>query len=360
MNMSLSKFIKRFVIGFAIAFGIALVGGGGFLKVRYFHHKLPTKAVKLEDVKGVYILNMDRSTDRRAVYEKMLREHFGNNFLGKNIGEEIRLQNIVDGKKEIIFENVETGQKVNFQQTSKNGNKFIENGTWKVYTKKDPQVYFYVKMDETQQKYAKMEYLKMNEEQKKKNWYAGIINFEKGRIYSTGGNFLSFLHAFEKIANQPDGTYGIVFEDDFFVDKNFYKKLQNALSEAPENADLLKLSVSQLNYYKNKSKRIPRTRENIKVMLNSFKKYGYGSYVKTAKFNTDFILSSVCYVVSKKGAQKILDWYKDKKSAHFAPISDIQLNFFMAHNNPDFMSYQYINKVPVLLQDNAEQTTTLY
>ena len=342
-SVSLSRIIKGFVICLVIFLSIVLIGSGIVLKVKYFHHKLPTKAIKIEDINGVYILNLDRSTERRSAYEKMLRENFGNKFFGKNIGDEIRLSNAVDGKKDIIFENVETGQKVNYEETSKDGNEFIENGTWKAYTKKDPQIYFFTKM------LTPIE----------KEWNLKVRTMEKRRLYATGGNFLSFLHAFEKIANQPDGTYGIVFEDDFFVDKDFYKKLQNALNEAPANADLLKLSVSQLNYYKNKSKRIPRTIENIKIILNSFKEHGYGSYVKTAKYNHDFILSSVCYVVSKKGAKKILNWYMNEKSARFAPISDVAFNYHMAANNRDFMSYQYIKEVPVLLQDNAAQSTTL-
>ena len=107
--------VRRFIIGFVSVFLVAVLASGIFIKCKYFSNKLPTKSIKLEDIKSVQIINLDRAKYRREHYEKMLRDNFGDQFMGRKIGEEIRFRGI-DGKKDVILENLSTGQKFDYNQ----------------------------------------------------------------------------------------------------------------------------------------------------------------------------------------------------------------------------------------------------
>ena len=136
--------LRRFVIGFVSIFLVSVVASGIFIKCKYFSHKLPTKSIKIEDIKSVQIINLDRAKDRRANYEKMLHDNFGDKFLGHKIGDEIRLP-AVDGKKEIIFENLVNGKKYTYNdlKTYEKAYLILKDEKFKIYSKKDPENYWY-------------------------------------------------------------------------------------------------------------------------------------------------------------------------------------------------------------------------
>jgi len=137
------KSLRRFIIGFVSIFLVIVIVSGIFIKCTYFSHKLPTKSIKMEDIKSVQIINLDRSKDRREHYEKMLRDNFGDKFLGHKIGDEIRL-NAVDGKKDVILENLSTGQKFDYNQLKdKDMVEIFNKDLWKGYIRSQQQYYIY-------------------------------------------------------------------------------------------------------------------------------------------------------------------------------------------------------------------------
>ena len=326
-----SKIPSRFVIGFVSILLFAVLACGIFIKCRYFSHKLPTKSIKMEDIKSVQIINLDRAKDRRANYEKMLHDNFGDTFMGHKIGEEIRLSG-VDGKKEIIFENLVNGKKYKYEQIKGREDLYLKDRQFKIYSEKDKNNY----------------------------WYFSFTRNTKGdwrydSIFNIFGCNLSHWKAIEKISKQPDGTYGIIFEDDFYVGKDFDERLRNVLSEVPEDFDVIKISLTQ-SQFAHGYRRLPLSKKHIRFIKKSFRKYGYGSYLDLSIPSKDFgSLSVGCqgYMVSAEGARKIIEHTRN----HFLKSTgnDNNLNFYLPKDKI-IKSYIYLKEVPVLLSDYAVQS----
>ena len=77
--------MKKGIIIIACSFTLLLLTFILFIKFTYFNKKLPTKKVKIEDIKSVQILSLDYAVERRNNYENMLKTNFGDKFLGLNI-----------------------------------------------------------------------------------------------------------------------------------------------------------------------------------------------------------------------------------------------------------------------------------
>ena len=294
-----------------------------FLFVARFNRVLPVKPIKIEEIKSVQVINLDRSKDRRDFYEKYLHDRFGDKFLGFDI-KDIRLS-AVDGKKELIFEDIHTGKKVMYKDVAdKIG--YFDEGTYRVYNLRD-----------------KLElYWKMNYSQNKK-WHVPY----KGRmgnvaeLFNYMGCEFSHVKALRNIANQPDGTYALVLEDDFILHEDFENIFADALKYAPEGFDMLKLATS--GYVSNFEKAI------------SYFKFGYNSrYIDLAiqKYRgckSRLNVGAHGYLVSAKGARKILDFLKRKFSAR---VSDFDFFYNFPVNNV-IKSYIYTKKSPILLSSMA-------
>ena len=72
----------------------------------------------------------------------MLHDNFGDTFMGHKIGEEIRLSG-VDGKKEIIFENLDNGKKYKYEQIKGREDLYLKDRQFKIYSEKDKNNYWY-------------------------------------------------------------------------------------------------------------------------------------------------------------------------------------------------------------------------
>ena len=325
------KYLRRFVIGVFLTLLVAALASGIFIKCSYFSHKLPTKSIKMEDIRSVQIINLDRAKERREHYEKMLRDNFGDTFMGRKIGEEIRLSG-VDGKKEIIFENLDNGKKYKYEQIKGREDLYLKDRQFKVYSEKDPKNY----------------------------WYFSFTRKEKGEwrynsIFNIFGCNLSHWKAIEKISKQPDGTYGIIFEDDFYVGKDFDKKLQNILSEVPKDFDVIKISLNQAQILAG-YKQLPLSKKHIRFIKKSFRKYGYGSWMDLSVLNEEvgsFTYGDQGYIVSAEGARKIIEYTRNHFMRHSG--CDNSLYLFLPKDEV-IKSYIYLKKVPVLLSQDAKKS----
>lgn len=315
-------FITLFILTISLSFVIKKV---------YFTKKLPTQAVKLEDIKSVQFVNLDRAKDRRGKYEKMLKNNFGEHFLNHKIGNNIRLSG-VDGKKDLVFENIDTQEKIMYQQAQNKELEILGKGIYKVYSQKNPKIYVY---------------------------FSNVFGYSDVKktfniIYNKYGNLLSFITAFYNISKQKEGTYGFVFEDDFLIDKDFYNKVEMALQTAPQDFDLLKMSISHTDMNKG-YKKIPRGIKNLLRIANSYRKYGYGDYVDAKiKKRHSFVAGNQFIVVSQKGATKLLNYYKNHISYNGG--SDDEFWWFIPNIDKNISSYIYIREVPVLLSEDSEKS----
>lgn len=322
------KSLRRFVINVVSILLVVVLVSGIFIKCRYFSHKLPTKSIKMEDIKSVQIINLDRAKERRANYEKMLHDNFGDKFMGRKIGDEIRLSG-VDGKKEIIFENLDNGKKYKYEQIKGREDLYLKDRQFKIYSEKDKNNYLYFSFTRNQ----------------KGDWrYDSIFN-----IFGCG---LSHWKAIEKIAKQPDGTYGIIFEDDFYVGKDFDEKLQNVLREVPEGFDVIKISLNQAQSLAG-FKKLPLSVKHLKFIQRSFHVFGYGSWMDLSTPNKSFgSFTWGCqgYIVSAEGARKIIEHTRN----HFLVHSSCDVNvYFHLPKDKIIKSYIYLKEVPVLLSQDA-------
>ena len=328
------KSLRRFVIGFVSIFLVSVVASGIFIKCKYFSHKLPTKSIKLEDIKSVQIINLDRAKERRANYEKMLHDNFGDKFLGHEIGEEVRLK-AVDGKNELVFEDIHNGRRVMYKDIADKVG-YFDYGIYKVSSIKDKKLSFVWKKDGFDEIYGKHVTVKIN------------VNYL--------GCMMSHFKALQKIASQPDGTYGLVLEDDFALNKNFDKIFPEILKSVPKDFDIIKLGPSIPSQILCKDKICTNKYGFLNVIKKSFKKYGYGKYAN-AVFSKNKIYShgAVAQLISKEGAVKILDFYKQQFSYR---ISDSDY-FYYLPKQKILNSYYYLDSMPFLFDYEMNEKSTI-
>ena len=94
------------------------------------------------------------------------------------------------------------------------------------------------------------------------------------------GCFMSHMKAFEYIAN-GDKEYGLIFEDDVVIDTNILKRMNMAIEDVPNNWDILVLGC-------------------ICIVCDKYEKY----------YDTHRFFLMHCYVVNKKGANRLLSLLK--------------------------------------------------
>ena len=320
------------VIGLLFVFLMQILTAGIIIKQKYIHYRMPTKAIKLADIKSVQIINLDRLKDRREHYEKMLRDIFGDTFLGHKIGEEIRFRG-VDGKKDVILENMSTGKKFDYNQLkNKDMAKIFNKDKWKGYIRNEKQYYIFFDNKKTRTK-------------------DDILRI----IFSKFGCHLSFLKAISNVAKQPDGTWGIIFEDDFKVEKDFYKQMEKILSKIPADAGILKLNVAYKRVIKDGEiyhvfdkgrKRIPLT-EIIKYgfyhgIFQSWNEHGYSSdwLGMSEDYPNDYLPSNVCFMIKAETARYLVKHYP----SYTHPVLG---NEGVIYLTPEHNAYVWLHKMPV-------------
>ena len=231
------------------------------------------KPVSIDEIEKVYVINLERSQDRKTACMQMLYENFGEKFLNQ------KLENIffraTDGAKDLVIE----------PQNDKLKTKII-------YDKNDSDF----KVKQTDKKYY---ILDCGTKIRKRKMTVGEI-----------GCLMSHLRAINDIAKN-NYKYGIIFEDDFCFNPvqksekpyNFYYNLQQALNEAPSGFDILKIDARSLKIFKKNNQNQFKTLAKIK----HFFKYGYNQY--WCNMNCFLHLTGAyAYIVSQKGAKNIIEF----------------------------------------------------
>lgn len=299
------------------------------VKFIFFSQKLPTQSVNIANIKSVQIINLDRSKNRRDNYEKMLKNNIGDKFLGFNIGDEIRLSGI-DGKKDVVFENIDNGEKITYNENRRN-NTILMDGIYKVYSKNDKSLYvYYTNLQKT-------------------------VFKDNSLLFNKFGCNLSHLLALRNISKLKNDEYGLILEDDFLVGKDFYRKLQNVLNNAPTDFDVLKISLQHRKAMQG-YKRIAIRPNTLQVVLHSFGKFGYGDWIDNSVMDTkvkQFVNGAQAYIVSKKGAEKILQYYASNIAKH---ENDVLVFYTIPKENRNIKVYTYLKQMPVLLRYDAQES----
>lgn len=250
----------------------------GFIVSNKLADKSATKNTRLDDIEKVYVINLDRSKDRKDRYEKLLRENFGDKFLGQKI-ETIRFRG-TDGKKDIIFEDWDTKQRISSVDIASGKKKLKEKGFYKVYDRHNPSIWINI---------ATNEHFKEIHDQQMGLGYMGCT--------------LSHIRAIND-AYKNRYANALIFEDDFDFavnPKNFYNDLQQALSQTPLFFYYLKLD--QLYYNKIKVGFFQKIKSSLK--------YGRLKYWTFVDSYSKFLPFMTSYIVSYDGAKAISNFVKD-------------------------------------------------
>ena len=312
---------------------------------------LPTKSIQLDDIKYVKVINLDTAKDRRQYYEKMLHHYFGETFLGKKIGDEIRLKGVY-GKKDVEFVNLDTGEVWDYDKiVKKNGGKWTWQASRDVFgldtkwigrVKNNKNIYI---------KFSPMDIKSPAKVNVYKNFYYAIF----GKF----GCHLSHLKAIQEIAKLPAGSWGIVFEDDFEVNKWFHKDFkENILENIPEDAEMLKLVIKPEHFKNNAC-----YRQNKTNIYRSFLNKGYGKWNDLAEADKMVqcnVNTNGVNMISQEGAKKIADFYKNNFALN-AHGNDYEFFWLMPKDKRiKLRSYQYLPKKRVVWLSSLNDKSIIY
>ena len=320
----MKKLLKIFATIVIICLIVVLV-----VKLCFTFNKGVVSPINMEDIKSVQVINLDRSQDRREKYEKMLKDSFGDKFLGQNIGDEIRLAG-TDGVKHLaIIELDDKGNEVKNVDIAKLKAREVElkNGVnYKVFDKNYPEFVYNYRLDPD----------KIVVDRKKKH-----------RRHLTVGEFgcmLSHLRAIRNVANNENSNFGLVVEDDLYIPKNFYDNLKIILANAPKGFGLIKLDSA-----KGGGKDHFSVNNHTSSFLFSDLIYGRNKYVYNIKAEIFHgIAGTTGYVITKDFAKKITELFKAETINGFEGASDMLLFMVLPkkYNADDI----WIVKKPVLWQ----------
>jgi len=170
------------------------------------------------------------------------------------------------------------------------------------------------------------------------------------------GCMMSHFKALQKIASQPDGTYGLVLEDDFALNEHFDKIFPEILKNVPKDFDIIKLGPNIQSQILCKNKICKNKYSFLNVIKKSFKKYGYGKYAN-AEFskNKRYHHGAVAQLISKEGAVKILDFYKQQFSYR---VSDADFYYYLPKQGI-LNSYYYLDSMPFLFDEEMNDTSSI-
>ena len=170
---------------------------------------------------------------------------------------------------------------------------------------------------------------------------------KKHRRHLTVGEFgcmLSHLRAIRNVANDENGNFGLVVEDDLYIPKEFYENLKTVLANAPKGFGLIKLDSA-----KGGGKDHFSVNNHASSFLFSDLTYGRNKYVYNIKAEIFHgIAGTTGYVITKEFAKKITELFKTETINGFEGASDILL--FMVLPKKYNVDNIWIVKKPVLWQ----------
>ena len=107
--------------------------------------------------------------------------------------------------------------------------------------------------------------------------------------------FMKHVHVYEELVKSSEKDFSIVIEDDILLENNFDNKMKKLLKKLPNNFHFIFFGSSKLNMHIPTYKRRPF--KNLYKKTNIPTTWGGNGMTKT----TD------SYIISKEGAQKVLD-----------------------------------------------------
>lgn len=247
-----------------------------------------TKKLTHENIDRVYVLNMDRSVERRKEYESLLTKYFDGKLFGKNF-QEIRFK-CTDAKFTIIVKDMKTGEKIDGVEFLKGNRNFEFGRLYHIYDKQEPD--FVVKY------------------RPNKN---GKRLITMGEIGAT----MSHLRALRDVVRN-EYSNSIIFEDDFvfFKPESFYEDFDKMLENTPRDYDLIKFDI--FNAHGNMPNPYVRFREKIKSYFTN----GTNKYLNKQNGKKFWMMSS--YMISYTGAKKILQFVENNIfDEHFWVIDEL-------------------------------------
>ena len=131
--------------------------------------------------------------------------------------------------------------------------------------------------------------------------------------------------------------------------------MENVLNEAPADFDVIKLSL-QHRRCMDGYKKIAIRPNTLQVILKSFKQFGYGNWVNNSVMKNDvkqFTHGAQAYIVSKKGAEKIANYYRNNLCTS---IVDIELFLNIPKKDKTIKVYTYLKEMPILLRNDAKKS----
>lgn len=252
-----------------------------------------------------YILNCQRSRDRKIKVENMIKQNFGEKFFNQNINEIFFKGS--DGENDLIYEPK-------------------QNNITTIYDKNDRDFYIL----HTDAKYDSVKF--------------GTRKYKRKMTKGEFGCLMSHLRAINDIVknNYP---YGIIFEDDFqILSENFYKDLDNALNNAPKDFDVLKIDTRSSSVIRKKNK---NNFTFLSSLLCLFDNKNNNEFWQNMKY---FFHLTCCsgYIVSLKGAKKIIDFVQ-KNILPRECTADVLL-WMLLPKKYGFKNFYLINK-PLIVPD---------
>ena len=136
--------------------------------------------------------------------------------------------------------------------------------------------------------------------QEEKNKYCDIFFSYFGND-TTIGIAISHYKVWEKIATDKN-PYIIVFEDDVILEPNFYDRFNKIIKKVPDNFDIF---YCQNNH-------------NIMSFIGNISGYGNpnSKHINEHINQPSLALGTHAYVISKKGAKKLVNYFKNKLYNH--------------------------------------------
>ena len=262
-----NKRFIAFVVLLVVAFFMNLLGS--------YRPNNSTKKLTHENIDRVYVLNMDRSVERRKEYESLLTKYFDSKLFGKNF-QQIRFK-CTDAKFTIIVKDMKTGEKIDGVEFLKGKRNFEFGKLYHIYDKQEPD--FVVKY------------------RPNKN---GKRLITMGEIGAT----MSHLRALRDVVKN-EYSNSIIFEDDFvfFKPESFYEDFDRMLENTPRDYDLIKFDIFT------SSGRMPNPYIRFREKIKSYITNGTNKYLNKQNGKKFWMMSS--YMISYAGAKKILKFVED-------------------------------------------------
>ena len=260
----------------------------------------------------VYVLNMERSTDRRKAYEDYVNNNLGGKLFGQTL-DKVRFK-CTDAKFSIIIENKTTGEKTTSTEFLKGNKTFKYDNLYYIYDIQEPD--FIIKYKPAS---------------------------DMGAFITMGelGATMSHLRAIRDVARN-DYRNAVILEDDFvFFEPQKFAKIEESdmFKNVPYYYDWIKLDVSTGK--KQKQYKISNLWQDFVDLF----KNGKNKYFNEIYDHNYYIATG--YLISHKGAKKMMNYVENHI---FDSVFTIDDEFLFSKRLGEEGVRIFYSKVPIISQ----------